>query len=153
MARKKKDFWDGVDDERVVVEKTADSRAQTAEEEWSAVKSTPIKVIMRILLMISCLAALASGFIAYQFIQDRYAGGSYSTDYFNSGSFAEEYNNSVEKLLGLVEGIEADPTVLREGNEQLLSTLTENYMGKDTNFSFLILIVGLLQLIVMLRKR
>ena len=138
MARKKKDFWDGVDDERVVVEKTADSRAQTAEEEWSAVKSTPIKVIMRILLMISCLAALASGFIAYQFIQDRYAGGSYSTDYFNSGSFAEEYNNSVEKLLGLVEGIEADPTVLREGNEQLLSTLIENYMGKDTNFSFLI---------------
>ncbi len=138
MARKKKDFWDGVDDARVVVEKTADSRTQTAEEEWSAVKSTPIKVIMRILLMISCLAALASGFIAYQFIQDRYAGGSYSTDYFNSGSFAKEYNNSVEKLLGLVEGIEADPSVLREGNEQLLSTLTENYMGKDTNFSFLI---------------
>ena len=57
MARKKKDFWDGVDDARVVVENTSDSRAQAAEEEWSAVKSTPIKVIMRLLLMISCLAA------------------------------------------------------------------------------------------------
>ena len=138
MARKKKDFWDGVDDARVVVENTSDSRAQAAEEEWSAVKSTPIKVIMRLLLMISCLAALVSGYIAYHYIQDRYAGGSYSTDYFNSGSFAKEYNNSIDKLLELVQGIEADPSVLREGNEQLLSTLTENYMGKDTNFSFLI---------------
>ena len=138
MARKKKDFWDGVDDARVVVEDTSGTRAQAAEEEWSAVKSTPIKVIMRLLLMISCLAALVSGYIAYQYIQDRYAGGSYSTDYFNSGSFAQEYNNSVDKLLELVEGIEADPSVLRQGNEQLLSTLTENYMGKDTNFSFLI---------------
>ena len=138
MARKKKDFWDGVDDARVVVENTSDSRAQAAEEEWSAVKSTPIKVIMRLLLMISCLAAMVSGYIAYNYIQDRYAGGSYSTDYFNSGSFAREYNNSIDKLLELVQGIEADPSVLRQGNEQLLSTLTENYMGKDTNFSFLI---------------
>ena len=138
MARKKKDFWDGVDDARVVVEDTSGVRAQAAEEEWSAVKSTPIKVIMRILLMLSCLAALASGLIAYQFVQDRYAGGSYSTDYYNSGSFAREYNNSVDKLLGLVQGIEADPSVTQKGNEQLLSTLIENYMGKDTNFSFLI---------------
>ena len=102
-------------------------------------KSLPLKVIMRFLLMISCLVALVSAYVAYAYVDDRYAGGSYSTDFFDSRSFAEEYNKSMDQLLQLVQAMEADPSVTQAGNEELLTTLVENYMGKDSNFSFMIL--------------
>ena len=60
MARKKKnDFWDDVEEvEASETQSEDDSTASTAaDEEWSAVKSLPLKVIMRFLLMISCLVA------------------------------------------------------------------------------------------------
>ena len=56
MARKKKnDFWDDVEEvEASETQSEDDSTASTAaDEEWSAVKSLPLKVIMRFLLMIS----------------------------------------------------------------------------------------------------
>lgn len=142
MARKKKnDFWDDVDELDVGDTQSGDDHiAKTTEdEEWSAVKSLPLKVIMRFLLMVACLVALGSAYIAYEYVGDRYAGGSYSTDFYNSGSFAAEYNKSVDQLLQLVQAMEADPSVTQAGNEELLTTLVENYMGKDTNFSFMIL--------------
>jgi len=142
MARKKKnDFWDDVEEvETSETQSEDDSTASTAaDEEWSAVKSLPLKVIMRFLLMISCLVALVSAYVAYEYVGDRYAGGSYSTDFFDSRSFAEEYNKSMDQLLQLVQAMEADPSVTQAGNEELLTTLVENYMGKDSNFSFMIL--------------
>lgn len=142
MARKKKnDFWDDVDDVEIDVRQSGnDQNNQIAEdEEWSAAKSLPLKIVMRFLLMVACLVALGSAYIAYEYVGDRYAGGSYSTDFFNSGSFAAEYNKSVDQLLQLVQAMEADPSVTAVGNEELLTTLVENYMGKDTNFSFMIL--------------
>lgn len=85
MARKKKnDFWDDVEDLNTVSDDDQTGDDDTAEvavdEEWSAVKSLPLKVIMRFLLMVSCLVALVSAYIAYEYVNDRYAGGSYSTD-------------------------------------------------------------------------
>lgn len=144
MARKKKnDFWDDVEDLNTVSDDDQTGDDDTAEvavdEEWSAVKSLPLKVIMRFLLMVSCLVALVSAYIAYEYVNDRYAGGSYSTDFFDSASFADEYNKSMDQLLQLVQAMEADPSVTQAGNEELLTTLVENYMGKDTNFSFMIL--------------
>ena len=142
MARKKKnDFWDDVEEvETSETQSEDDSTANTAaDEEWSAVKSLPLKVIMRFLLMISCLVALVSAYVAYEYVGDRYAGGSYSTDFFDSRSFADEYNKSMDQLLQLVQAMEADPSVTQAGNEELLTTLVENYMGKDSNFSFMIL--------------
>lgn len=137
MARKKKnEFWDDVAPAETA-SLQSDSR-KPVQDEWSATRSTPIKVIMRIILMISCLAALLSAYISYQYVSDRNAGGSYSDDYFSSNSFASEYNNSIAKLLDLVNAMEAEPTVTDAGNEELLGTMVENYMGKDTNFAFLI---------------
>ncbi len=140
MAKKKKnDFWDDVDvRESSAAGNGGNAQVKPIQEEWSATKSTPIKFLMRILLMISCLAALASAYVAYSYIGDRYAGGSFSNDYFNSGSFAGEYNKSIGKLMELVEAMEAEPTVTDAGNEELLSTMVENYMGKETNFTFMI---------------
>lgn len=142
MARKKKnDFWDDVEEVEASETQSEDDSAANAvsDEEWSAVKSLPLKVVMRFLLMISCLVALVSAYVAYEYVGDRYAGGSYSTDFFDSRSFAEEYNKSMDQLLQLVQAMEADPSVTQAGNEELLTTLVENYMGKDSNFSFMIL--------------
>ena len=143
MARKKKnDFWDDVEDlDTSSTDQTGDNDTAevTVDEEWSAAKSLPLKVVMRFLLMVSCLVALVSAYIAYEYVDDRYAGGSYSTDFFDSASFANEYNKSMDQLLQLVQAMEADPSVTQAGNEELLTTLVENYMGKDTNFSFMIL--------------
>ena len=79
MARKKKnDFWDDVEDLNTVSDNDQTGDDDTAEvavdEEWSAVKSLPLKVIMRFLLMVSCLVALVSAYIAYEYVNDRYAG-------------------------------------------------------------------------------
>ena len=142
MARKKKnDFWDDVDEMDVADSQPGDDHTAkiTEDEEWSAVKSLPLKVITRFVLMIACLVALGSAYIAYEYVGDRYAGGSYSTDFYDSGSFAAEYNKSVDQLLQFLQAMEADPSVTQAGNEELLTTLVENYMGKDTNFSFMIL--------------
>lgn len=71
MARKKKnDFWDDVEEvEASETQSEDDSTASTAaDEEWSAVKSLPLKVIMRFLLMISCLVALVSAYVAYAYV-------------------------------------------------------------------------------------
>lgn len=74
MARKKKnDFWDDVEEvEASETQSEDDSTASTAaDEEWSAVKSLPLKVIMRFLLMISCLVAMVSAYVAYAYVDDR----------------------------------------------------------------------------------
>ncbi len=140
MAKKKKnDFWDDADvRESSAAGKGGNAQAKMIREEWSATKSTPIKFLMRLLLMISCLAGLASAYIAYNYIGDRYAGGSFSNDYYNSKSFADEYNKSAGQLMELIGAMEAEPSVTDAGNEELLSTMVENYMGKETNFAFMI---------------
>ncbi len=139
MARKKKnDFWDEPEDMGVASSSPVGSQKKV-DEEWSAVKSLPLKIFVRILLMVACLVALFAAYIAYDYVEDRYAGGSYSTDFYDSASFAEEYNKCVDQLLQLVQAMEADPTITQTGNEEILATLVENYMGKDTNFSFMIL--------------
>ncbi len=140
MARNKKnDFWDDVDlAEQASGQAAGSHKGRKAADEWSATKSTPIKVIMRILLMLSCMAALVSAYIAYEYVNDRYAGGSYSNNFYSSESFAKEYNKSVNSLMEMITAMEADPSVTEVGNEELLNAMVENYMGKDTNFAFLI---------------
>ena len=143
MARKKKnDFWDDFDETEAGLDgkskKKKSGSNREIEEEWSATKCTPLKVIARLILMLACVAALVSGYIAYQYIQDRYAGGSFSANFYNSRSFANEYNKSVDQLLKLIQAMEDDPTMLDSENSELLTTQIENYMGKDTNFAFLI---------------
>ena len=140
MARKKKnDFWDNVDDEQVVTyDSPTGEEAQIPEDEWSLFKSTPVKVFMRIVLMAACLVALISGYVTYQYIEDRYASGTYSSNFYDSASFAKQYAKSINQLAGLLKAMEADSQVTKEGNEELLATMVENNMGKDTNFSFLI---------------
>lgn len=107
-------------------------------EPWSAVKSLPFKIIMRILLMISCLAALFCGYIIYNYVQDRSVTGSLSNDFYKSRGFAEEFNESVGNVLSLIQTIETDPTLLDAGNEEMLRNQLENYKLNDTNFAFLI---------------
>ena len=41
-----------------------------------------------------------------------------STDFFDSASFAVEYNKSMDQLLQLVQAMEADPSVTQAGNEE-----------------------------------
>lgn len=140
MAKKKKnDFWDDADVRETQAAGKGRKKAKPpVQEEWSATKSTPIKFIMRLLLMISCLAALGSAFIAYTYVGDRYAGGSFSNDYFNSGSFAEEYDKSVDQLMELVKAIGEKPEVIDAGHEDELNTMVVNLMGQETNFAFMI---------------
>ncbi len=138
MARKKKnDFWDDVDEELSTTSAGSQS-AKVKEEDWSATKSLPLKLLMRFLLMIACFVVLGSAFIAYRYIGDRYASGSYSNDFYESGSFAGQYNNSVAQLMQLVGAIDVNPDFTQIGNEEMLATQVENYMGKDTNFAFLV---------------
>ena len=140
MAKKKKnDFWDDAD-VRETQTAAGNGRSVKApvQEEWSATKSTPIKFLMRLLLMVSCLAALCSAYIAYTYVGDRYAGGSFSNDYFNSGSFAEEYNKSAGQLMELVTAISEKPEVIDAGHEDELNTMIVNLMGQETNFAFMI---------------
>lgn len=140
MAKKKKnDFWDDADvRETQAAGKGRKGAKPPVQEEWSATKSTPIKFLMRLLLMISCLAALGSAFIAYTYVGDRYAGGSFSNDYFNSASFAAEYDNSVDQLMELVKAISDKPEVIDAGHEDELRTMVVNLMGQETNFAFMI---------------
>ena len=140
MAKKKKnDFWDDADVRETQTASGNGKRVKApVQEEWSATKSTPIKFIMRLLLMLSCLAALASAYIAYTYVGDRYAGGSFSNDYFNSGSFAEEYNKSAGHLMELVTSISEKPEVIDAGHEDELNTMIVNLMGQETNFAFMI---------------
>ena len=134
MSKKKNDFWDTPEEDELQDAAGENSSA----EEWSAVKSLPLKIIMRILLMISFIAAAVSGFVVYEYVYDRYADGNFNDDFFNSRSFAAEYDDSVDNLFQLLNAMEEDSTVTDPGNEERLATMIENYMGKDTNFSFMI---------------
>ena len=140
MAKKKKnDFWDDADVRETQTAGKAGKKAKApVQEEWSATKSTPIKFLMRLLLMLSCLAALGCAYIAYTYVGDRYAGGSFSNDYFNSASFAQEYDNSVDQLMELVKGISENPSLIEAGHEDELGTMVVNLMGQETNFAFMI---------------
>ena len=85
MAKKKKnDFWDDPDDFSVV------SGKDKEKEEWSPTKSTPLKLLMRLFLMVACFVAVASALVAYQYVSDRRGSGSYSRNFFDSKSFAVE---------------------------------------------------------------
>lgn len=134
MSKRKNDFWDSTDDE---LQGTPGEQSEN-EEEWSAVKSLPLKIIMRILLMLSFIATAVSGFVIYGYVSDRYVNGSFNNDFFSSRSFAEEYDSSVDDLFSLLDAMEQDSTVTDPGSEERLATMIENYMGKDTNFSFMI---------------
>ncbi|MCR4672763.1 MAG: hypothetical protein K5637_05975 [Lachnospiraceae bacterium] len=133
-AKGKDDFWDD----------TVTNGVNPAEdggeykEPWSAIKSLPFKIIMRILLMIACLAALVCGYIIYNYVQDRSVTGSLSNDFYKSREFTNEFNESVGNVLSLLQTIETDPTLLDEGNEEMLKNQLENYKLNSTNFSFYI---------------
>ena len=112
MAKKKKrDFWDDVDEK---VEVPAKKRGRQGKERlgeeneddgrFHPTRNMPLKVIMRCLLFVAAVVVGLSGYICYKYIDDRYVGG-YTTSYFSSKGFSEQYNATVEKVLKIIDAI------------------------------------------------
>lgn len=137
MSRKKKnEFWDDLEDD--ILDDESDSHSSENADEYIEdegfvlTKSKPIKVIARILLFLSVAVIILSGYTCYQYITDRYVDGTYTTSYFESNSFSSEYNDAVEKLIGLLKVIEDEGDVTEERAQEL----AEGIMGESTNFSY-----------------
>lgn len=144
MAKKKRDFWDEVDEEVEVSsrkKRKADKKERYdddddyAYEGFHPTRNTPIKVIMRILMFIAAMVILVSGAICYKYVEDRYDDG-FTTSYFGSTGFSEEYNKAVEQVIKIVSTVEADVTI-SESPEQLES-LIESMIGQEGSFSFIV---------------
>lgn len=143
---KKKDFWDEVDDSSLM-----ESGHQTLSDEeeadiqreldamddsgWHPTRSTPLKVIVRILLFVAAVATVLSGYAVYKYFSN---GGTMSSEpnYYYSSFFGEEYQKNVVQLLHLIEAIEARGDISESELEQANQDLIKNYMGTSGNFSF-----------------
>lgn len=116
----------------------ADEYMEEDDEGWTLTNSMAVKVIVRILMFAAAAVVGISGFVTYKYLQDRYVGDAISNNYTQSVTFTDEYDSSMTRLIRLIQQIESEPTSLEPENAELLSTLVENYMGKDTNFNFVI---------------
>ena len=143
MAKKKKrDFWDDVDEE---VEVPAKKRGRQGKERlgeeneddgrFHPTRNMPLKVIMRCLLFVAAVVVGLSGYICYKYIDDRYDGG-YTTSYFSSKGFSEQYNATVEKVLKIIDAIEKDASLAE--TQEKVNSLAEGILGTNGNFSFLV---------------
>ena len=142
MAKKKKrDFWDDVDEE---VEVPAKKRGRQGKERlgeedddgrFHPTRNMPLKVIMRCLLFVAAVVVGLSGYICYKYIDDRYDGG-FTNNYFSSKGFSTEYNEAVLKVLKIVEAAEQDPTLVE--SQEKIDALVEGILDQSGNFSFLV---------------
>ncbi len=143
---KKKDFWDEVDEsslresgqQTLSEEEEADIQRELDELEddgWHPTRSTPLKVVVRILLFISAVVMLVSGYTVYTYFSN---GGTMSSepDYYHSSFFGEEYQKNMVQLLHLVQAIETRGEISETELAQANQDLIKNYMSADSSFSF-----------------
>lgn len=144
MAKKKKrDFWDDMDDEEVLIP-ARQSHADTAidndtayvdDGKFHATRSMPFKIVTRLLLAVMAAVVIVSGIICYQYIDDRY-DGEYTTNYFSSKGFSTQYNEAVTKVLKMIEAVDKDASLAQ--NEDTIHALIESTLGTSKNFSFIV---------------
>lgn len=143
--RKKRDFWDDIEDDIIAQEEPKSAKAPemyqggyTDDEEDEGFKLTrcmPVKVIARILLCIAAAVIALSGYTFYKYVDDRYTNGMYTTSYFESNGFSREYNATIEKLIGALKAIEGEGSVTPERAAELAAGI----MGTTGNFSYYIM--------------
>lgn len=145
MARKKKrDFWDDIDEDVVPQEEPVQRSVSAGnqdeytdydgDEGFKLTKCMPAKIIARILLCIAAVVVGLSAYICFKYVDDRYTDGVYSTSYFDSNGFSREYNESINKLIKLLQAIEAEGEVTPER----VAEMSASVLGANTNFSFFI---------------
>lgn len=141
---KKKDFWDEVDessmdesDSLILDDDLEEGMDELDDGRWHPTKSTPLKVLTRILLFVSVVVMLVSGFVVYTYFGN---GGTMDSepDYYNSSYFGEEYQRNVVQLIHLVQAIETRGQVSEADAEQANKDLINNYLTADGNFSFVV---------------
>ena len=146
MARKRKrDFWDDVEDD-VISQEESERESYSAREQggytedyedegFRLTRCMPAKIIARILLCAAAVVIVVCGLIFYRYVDDRQANGTYTTSYFDSNGFSREYNDAVERLLEALQAIEAEGNITTERAAELASGI----MGTNTNFSYYIM--------------
>jgi len=150
MAKKKKrDFWDDVDEEVEVSAKKRDSRSGRGQNDYTdnyaddydddgrfhPTRCLPLKIVMRCLLFVAAVVVGLSGYICYKYVADRYDGG-FTSSYFSSKGFSEQYNDAVGKVLKIVDAVEKDPALAE--TQEKVDSLAESVLGPGGNFSFLV---------------
>ncbi len=142
MARKKKrDFWDDVEEEEVTVTGSAVAAdipydgEDSDDGHFHPTRSLPVKIILRALLLVMAAVTALSGYILYRYFEDRYDAG-FTTSYFGSRGFSEKYNEEVLHVLKIVDAAEKDPTLV--DTQEKVSALAESTLGGSGNFSFLV---------------
>lgn len=145
---KKKDFWDEVDESSIresghqtlSEEEEADIQRELDEMEddgWHPTQSTPLKVVVRILLFVSAVVMLISGYTVYTYFSN---GGTMTSepDYYHSSFFGEEYQKNMVQLLHLVQATETRGVISETELDKANQDLIKNYMSVDGNFSFVV---------------
>ena len=140
--RRKRDFWDDIEDDVVSQEEAKNANDSDADqgrytdalddEGFRLTKCMPVKVIARILLCVAAVVIGLSGYIFYKYVDDRYANGTYTTSYFESNGFSREYNDTIERLIEALKAIEGEGDTTPERAAELASGL----LGTDSNFSY-----------------
>jgi len=151
MARKKKrDFWDEVDEDVIQPEEMTNNNKDMAEdynisdaevpidEKFMAAKNMPIKIMARILLMLSVIVVAVSGYISYKYIDDRYVGATFTTNYFDSKSFSEVYNENIINIITAIESLEQNADTFENADSQTMADFVASYIKADNNFSFIV---------------
>lgn len=146
MARKKKrDFWDDIDEDVLPQEDPIQRHVSAGnqdeytdydgDEGFKLTKCMPAKIIARILLCVAAIVVGVSAYICFKYVDDRYTDGVYSTSYFDSNGFSKEYNESINKLIKLLQAIETEGDV----SADRVSEMAASVLGANSNFSFYIL--------------
>ena len=142
---KKKDFWDEVDEvsmdesEETILDEEEYEEAADQEDDgrFHPTKCAPLKGFARILMFAAAIVMAVSGFVVYTYFSN---GGTMTSapDYYQSSYFGEAYNENVEKLMDMIQAIEARGEISKENLEQANLDLINEYMTPDGNFAFVV---------------
>lgn len=142
--RKKRDFWDDVEDDVTLQEESDTARysagnqgeyTEYEDERFRFTRCLPIKVIARILLCVAAVVIGLSGYVVYRYVDDRYSNGTYTTSYFDSNGFSREYNDTVERLIQGLKAVEGESGAASDRAAEIISGAMGTYM----NFSYYIM--------------
>lgn len=145
MAKKKRDFWDDVDEDVEISGKHPKHMSSYDEEDtevpeevdpddkFHLTRCLPFKLVTRILLFVAAAVIGVSGYICYKYVDDRYDGG-YTNSYFSSKGFSEQYNDAVENVLKIVEQVELNPSYA--DSQDSMDALVSTFFDDESNFSF-----------------